>query len=319
MSGDAITAWRTFITPQLVKEAQDSMPEKRRPDARTLELVGVYLVQSFIDSRGFAEETQLQIKEGLHEVVSIDQIRNALQAWQNAGVMIVVSKGTKGRATRRVFSFHDPKNLANRNGVDPVTKSDTHNGVEVDLERGSDEPQRDSDEPQRANPFTPEQLPERNLNPHLTPAQIADKVARIALELDQERNGKINTTSLQRQRTFDYKTSVVAFLREQPNAEIDPWGLALQLVEQRANPHPRRATDTAAPPTRPKEKWENATPDCPTCEGRGMVRDFDETTNQWGDNKLCHCCADYTPLEQRIENDQALKRVTRDLLNTFKA
>ncbi len=268
MSGNAIQAWRENITRKLLRQAQDAMPDKRRPDIRTLELVGVYLAQSFIHERGYVDETQLQIAEGLHGALSVDQIGDALSAWQNIGVLVVIRKGAPGSGTRRVFSFHDPKNLAQRNGANPVTIGTQQDGVAHPTERGSDDTQRGTDATQRGNPVTPEQLPEENPN-HYLPSkreQVADQIAEIALGLNQDRVGKINTATLRRTRLYEYKTAALTHLSSVPDLDIlDPWVVAVQLVD------PSSVRQARVGETTPTDV-------CAFCEGATVFEIQDPTT-----------------------------------------
>jgi hypothetical protein len=316
MSGNAIQAWRENITRELSRQAQDAMPDKRRPDIRTLELVGVYLAQSFIDERGYVDETQLQIAEGLHGSLSVDQIGDALSAWQNLGVLVVIRKGAKGSGTRRVFSFHDPKNLAQRNGANPVTIGTQQNGVAHPTERGSDDTQRGTDETQRANPVTPEQLPEDNPN-HYLPSkreQVADQIAEIALGLNQDRVGKINTATLRRTRLYEYKTAALAHLSGVSDLDLlDPWLVAVQLVD------PSGVRQARVGETTPTNL-------CSFCEGATVFEIQDPTTFRTTYRKCVCIGGTYTgeeltqdpmTLEDRIENDRQLKHTTREITNRF--
>jgi hypothetical protein len=296
------------------------MPDKRRPDIRTLELVGVYLAQSFIDERGYVDETQLQIAEGLHGALSVDQIGDALSAWQNIGVFVVIRKGAPGSGTRRVFSFHDPKNLAQRNGANPVTIGTQQDGVAHPTERGSDDTQRGTDATQRGNPVTPEQLPEENPN-HYLPSkreQVADQIAEIALGLNQDRVGKINTATLRRTRLYEYKTAALTHLSNVPDLDIlDPWVVAMQLVDP-SGVRQARVGETP-PPQTPKTV-------CEFCNGEEVVTIQDPTT-LWERYRKCVCIGgtytgeeltqDPMTLEERIENDRQLKHTTREITNRF--
>ena len=316
MSGNAIQAWRENITRELSRQAQDAMPDKRRPDIRTLELVGVYLAQSFIDERGYVDETQLQIAEGLHGSLSVDQIGDALSAWQNLGVFVVIRKGAKGSGTRRVFSFHDPKNLAQRNGANPVTIGTEQNGVAHPTERGRDDTQRGRDATQWANPVTPEQLPEQNPNPYLPSKreQVADQIAEIALGLNQDRVGKIKTPTLKRARLYEYKTAALTHLSGIPDLDIvDPWVVAMQLVD------PSGVRQARVGETTPTDL-------CAFCEGATVFEIQDPTTFHASYRKCVCIGGTYTgeeltqdpmTLEERIENDRQLKRTTREITNRF--
>lgn len=320
MSGSAIQAWRKNINRELLLQAQDTMPDKRRPDIRTLELAGVYLAQSFIDSRGYVDETQLQIAVGLHGALSVDQIGDGLTALQNIGVLVVIRKGARGSGTRRVFSFHDPKNLAQRNGVDPVTIGTQQNGVAHPTERGGDDTQWGTDETPRGNPVTPEQLPEENPNHHLPSKreQVADQIAEIALGLNQDRVGKINTATLRRTRLYEYKTAALAHLSGVSDLDLfDPWLVAVQLVDPSVV-RQARIGETPRPQT-PKTV-------CEFCNGEEIVTINDTTTHRekW---RKCVCIGgtytgeeltqDEMTLEERIENDRQLKHTTREITNRF--
>jgi hypothetical protein len=316
MSGNAIQAWRENITRELSRQAQDTMPVKRRPDIRTLELVGVYLAQSFIDERGYVDETQLQITNGLHGAISVDQVGDGLTAWQNIGVFVVIRKGAKGSGTRRVFSFHDPKNLAQRNGANPVTIGTQQNGVAHPTGRGSDDTQRGTDETRRGYPVTPEQLPEQNPN-HYLPSkreQVADQIAEIALGLNQDRVGKINTPTLKRARLYEYKTAALTNLSSVPDLDlVDPWLVAVQLVDPSSVRQARVGEMTPAGL-------------CAICEGVTVFEIQDPTTFRTSYRKCVCIGGTYTgeelmqdpmTLEERIENDRQLKRTTREITNRF--
>jgi hypothetical protein len=293
------------------------MPDKRRPDIRTLELVGVYLAQSFIDERGYVDETQLQIANGLHGVISVDQVGDGLTAWQNIGVFVVIRKGARGSGTRRVFSFHDPKNLAQRNGANPVTIGTQQNGVAHPTERGSDDTQRGTDATQRGNPVTPEQLPEQNPN-HYLPSkreQVADQIAEIALGLNQDRVGKIKTATLKRARLYAYKTAALTHLSGIPDLDlVDPWVVAVQLVD------PSSVRQARVSETTPTDV-------CEFCQGEQVYELINPITFAPGGYRKCVCIGgtytgeeptqDPMTLEERIENDRQLKHTTREITNRF--
>lgn len=284
MSGDCIKAWRETVTREQLEQAQNSMPVKRRPALQTLENVGGYLAQSFIETRGYVEETQLQIATALHGVLTTHQISDALVALDNVGLWVVIRKGAPGHATRRVMATHDPKNLANRNGVNPDTMNDERNGIDTATQRGKDHTQRGSNETQRANPVTPEQLPEHNLNPHLEPVreQVADKVAEIALQLDQVRAGKIRTQRLLRERRSKYRAAAMQYLNNESDAtQVDPDQLALHLVDPKAAAIKARKSVEPAP-------WELSSLSCEVCNGAGMYMQWNDAENR-SDNKLCAC------------------------------
>jgi hypothetical protein len=280
-------------------------------------MVGIYLAVSFIESRGYVDETQLQIAEGLHGTLSVDQIGDSLAAWQNIDVFVVIRKGAKGNGTRRVFSFHDPKNLAQRNGANPVTIGTQQNGVAHPTERGSEDTQRGTSETQRGNPVTPEQLPEQNPNHYLSSKreQVADQIAEIALGLNQDRIGKIKTAALKRARLYAYKTAALTHLRGVPDLDqVDPWVVAVQLVD------PLSVRQARVNETKPADV-------CEFCKGEQVYELINPITFAPGGYRKCVCIGgtytgeeptqDPMTLEERIENDRQLRQTTREITARF--
>lgn len=233
MSGKALTDWRTLVTREWLERAQDSMPTKRRPDLRSLEMVGNYLAWSFVDQRGYVEETQTQIAKGLHNILSIDQIGDCTTAMQNVGIVVVVRTGAPGHGTRRVFSFHDPKNLAERDGASPTASPHAQDGANppalvVEHNGVHERTQRGNDETERGYPLTPEQdlsiyLPAR--------ATICERVADAALDLDKKQGkGELRTPMKRGERRNTYLRQACTAL--EPFVDLDGlpvWALAEKL------------------------------------------------------------------------------------------
>lgn len=276
MSGDAIRLWRDSVNRELLLRAQDSMPTKHRPDRRDLELVGLYLAQSFVTNKGYVDETQTQVVEGLHGVLSVDQVKNALTALQNVDVLTVIRAGARGHGTRRVFSFHDPKQLSNPSGVNPPANGDEHSGAKTATQRGKRQTQRGKRVSQRGNPTTPEELPEQNLNLYPLPEreQVAAQLADIALRFDQERYGEITTVSLREKRRYEYRVKALEYLehRPDPDASLPMYPLAAQLVAQ------RHGQPVSVPDLKELQDWERYEPNpvdyqptCNACMDTGTV------------------------------------------------
>lgn len=154
MSGDAIKAWRKQVTREMLTQACLSVPQKRRPSTAVVDQVGLYLAVSLRDSKGFADETEQQIVDGLHGTLSVSSVGDALHALR--AIWVPVKRGAKGSGTRRVFVLHDPHGLLNDLPPQrdyPAEITTYHNGKTMP-------PQRESDLSERGYPVAPE----RNLN-----------------------------------------------------------------------------------------------------------------------------------------------------------
>lgn len=154
MSGDAIRAWRKQVTREMLTQACLTVPEKRRPSTAVVAQVGFYLAVSLRDSKGFTDETEQQIVDGLQGTLSLSTVGDALRALRE--IWVPVRRGAKGSGTRRVFVLHDPKSLLKDLPPQrdyPAEIATYHNGKTMP-------PQRENDLSQRGNPVRPE----RNLN-----------------------------------------------------------------------------------------------------------------------------------------------------------
>jgi hypothetical protein len=134
----------------MLTQACLSVPEKRRPSARVLSQVGQYLAAAMRDSKGYTDETEQQVADGLQGTLSLDTVGNALQALSL--IWVPIRRGAKGSGTRRVFVFHDPKGLLSamppqRDYPAEITTND--NGKTMP-------PQRENSAAQRGYPVTPE-------------------------------------------------------------------------------------------------------------------------------------------------------------------
>lgn len=138
----------------MLTQAALNVPEKRRPAPDKLELVGKHLAESLKDSKGYVDETEQQIVDGLHGTLSTSTVGDALYALRE--IWVPVKRGNKGYGTHRVFVLHDPKQLLKdhtQQRGNPVMETGNNNGKTMPL-------QRENNAPQRGNPVTPEQ----NLN-----------------------------------------------------------------------------------------------------------------------------------------------------------
>lgn len=138
----------------MLTQAALTVPEKRRPSKKVLSQVGYYLAVSLKDSKGYTDETEQQIADGLHGTLSTSTVGDALYALRE--IWVPVKRGNKGYGTRRVFVLHDPKQLLKdhtQQRGNPVMETGNNNGKTMPL-------QREDNAPQRGNPVTPE----HNLN-----------------------------------------------------------------------------------------------------------------------------------------------------------
>ena len=94
MSSGAIGAWRT-VTRQLMEQARLEIDEKHRPTIIAMELVGQYLATTQRDKKGYCDESHNQIREGLHKVLTLDQVKVALRALDYPGLWQIVKPGGK--------------------------------------------------------------------------------------------------------------------------------------------------------------------------------------------------------------------------------
>lgn len=162
MSGESITAWRAQVTRELLTRAQLSVPAKRRPRIAVLDHVGLYLATCLRNSKGYVDETETQIADGLHRTYSVSTVGDALNALRD--IWQPITRGAKGHGTRRVFVFCDPKGMLQPNATqrdypaeitttnerDYPAEIETHkDGIAMPNEREHDEPGRDY-------PVTPE-------------------------------------------------------------------------------------------------------------------------------------------------------------------
>lgn len=281
MSGDAIQAWRTVVTAEMLERAQQSMPPKQRPSRRNLELVGMYLAQSFIDRRGYTEETQQQIAEGLHNVITVDGVSLAQRAMDNAGLTVVVRQGAPGHGTRRVFSFHDPKGLAQRTGADPSAMRRKRTGADPSAMRvertgvatrtdGGTAPTHGGTAPTHGgNPRTPEQLPEENLKDSLPErAAIIARIVDAAFDMDSRQGkGELNRPSKRAERKDTYRRKAQDYLQDFPDLSGVPvWALAEYLC---CDTHGNKPDVNVLNALQDWEDYEQSPPPEPTCSTCG--------------------------------------------------
>lgn len=322
MSGDAIKAWTNQVTKDDLLRAQNTMPLKRRPRLQNLELVGKHLAECLIDARGYVGETQDQIVASLH-VLSLDQVGNCLQALDRGGLWVVIRTGAPGRATHRVFALHDPRDLLQRRGVNPVAMESERRGVDTPTQGGSDETQG-------GNPVAPKQIPKQNPTPPAATQreQIADSVAAIALRLDQERNGEIKTPHLKRTRTSDYKLAALQSLQHIDLDAVDVTHLAAKLVNQRGQTKLQTTTYQSQPATPQPTVPTPGDTECAHCNGDGWGYVLDDqnvrTTRKcvcikgtWSGQEYLRDIDPPVALEQRIENDHKVRQLGRTLRTQF--
>ena len=159
MSSGAIGAWRT-VTRQLMEQARLEIDEKHRPTIIAMELVGQYLATTQRERKSYCDESHNQIREGLHKVLTLDQVKVALRALDYPGLWQIVKPGGKNAPTRRVLSSFDRDGLIATRGDKPrhddtqsrgdksTTQWDmTTNAVGYDIQRSG------------TNPATPKSLP----------------------------------------------------------------------------------------------------------------------------------------------------------------
>jgi hypothetical protein len=128
MSNGAIKAWRTTVTPELLELARQQIDPKHRPTIVSMELVGLYLAVAQRQHKSYCDEAHTQIAAGLHNVLSIDQVKNALRALDHQGLWQIVKLGGKNAPTRRVLSCFDPDGLIKSQGAIPPHDAEQSQG-----------------------------------------------------------------------------------------------------------------------------------------------------------------------------------------------
>ena len=160
MSSGAIRAWRMNVTSQLMEQARLEIDDKHRPTIIAMELVGQYLATTQRDKKGYCDESHNQIREGLHKVLTLDQVKVALRALDYPGLWQIVKPGGKNAPTRRVLSSFDRDGLIATRGDKP-RHDDKQSQGDKSTTRGDTTTNAVGLEHHRSgtNPTTPKSLP----------------------------------------------------------------------------------------------------------------------------------------------------------------
>jgi len=119
MSSGAIRAWRMNVTSQLMEQARLEIDDKHRPTVIAMELVGLYLAVAQRDSKSYCDESHEQIRTGLRNSLSLDQVKVSLRALDYPGLWQIVKPGGENAPTRRVLSSFDRDGLIATRGDKP--------------------------------------------------------------------------------------------------------------------------------------------------------------------------------------------------------
>jgi hypothetical protein len=107
------------VTEQLMEQARLEIDDKHRPTIIAMELVGQYLATAQRQHKSYCDESHNQIREGLHKVLTLDQVKVALRALDYPGLWQIVKPGGKNAPTRRVLSSYDRDGLIATQGDKP--------------------------------------------------------------------------------------------------------------------------------------------------------------------------------------------------------
>ena len=130
MSSDAIEAWQATVTPELLEAARQTIDAKHRSEVAYMELVGQYLAVKQRSSKGYCNESHVQIYEGLHRVLTVETIGRALRCLDYPGLWQIVKAGAKGSPTQRVLTSCDPHELIQSHGaIPPHDDNATHGDI----------------------------------------------------------------------------------------------------------------------------------------------------------------------------------------------
>lgn len=110
MSSGAIAAWHEHVTLDLLEQARQNIDARHRTTVVNMELVGQYLAVKQ-RSKGYCNESHVQIYEGLHGVLTLETIGRALRCLDYPGLWQIVKPGGKGSPTQRVLTSFDPHDL----------------------------------------------------------------------------------------------------------------------------------------------------------------------------------------------------------------
>lgn len=115
MSSGAIEAWHKHVTLELLEQARQNIDARHRTTVVNMELVGQYLAIKQ-RSKGYCNESHVQIYEGLHGVLTLETIARALRCLDYPGLWQIVKPGGKGSPTQRVLTSFDPHELIQSHG-----------------------------------------------------------------------------------------------------------------------------------------------------------------------------------------------------------
>ena len=129
-----------------MEQARLKIDDKHRPTIIAMELVGQYLATTQRDRKSYCDESHNQIREGLHKVLTLDQV--------------IVKPGGKNAPTRRVLSSFDRDGLIAMRGDKP-RHDDKQSQGDKSTTRGDTTTNAVGLEHHRSgtNPTTPKSLP----------------------------------------------------------------------------------------------------------------------------------------------------------------